>query len=40
MMAEQALDTGVHTVRSRVYPGHFHHPVLVANFPDSLWWAV
>ena len=35
MISEQVLDTGVHIVRSRVYPDHFHDPVLestVHNF--------
>ena len=29
---EQALDTGVHIIRSRVYPGHFHNPILIIGF--------
>ena len=35
MIAEKALDTGIHIVRSRVYPGHIHDRVLgliVVNF--------
>ena len=34
MILEQTLDTGVHTVRSCVYPGHFHDPVLGLTVHD------
>ena len=30
--AEQALDTGVHIIRSRVYHGHLHNLILIINF--------
>ena len=35
IVVDQALDTDVYVVRSRVYPGHFHDPILgltVHNF--------
>ena len=28
MIVEQALDTDLYNIRSRVYPGHLHDPVL------------
>ena len=34
MVAEQALDTDVYIVRSRVYPRHVHHPVLGLTVHD------
>ena len=33
MVSEQAPDTDFYVVRSRVYPGHFHDPILGANRP-------
>ena len=35
MAAEEALDTGIYIIRSRVYPGHLHDAVLgliIVNF--------
>ena len=43
MVAGQALDTDIHIVRSCVYPGHLHDPVLgliIVNFQGSLWRAM